>query len=202
MARPRKTQETAPQIVDDVDDVVLTIQDDEEVFFDPEEESFTDADIQAVADEIIKEANKAPSTIANAVPDLSAQVEEMFKTLRVLQDKVDRLLLRDDPSKVLYVLAADVTEGFSNITALIEKIPAKTAPVSAAPKEEAASPRDLVKESIRACLKQLAAGKSYSVPPVVEALKKKVDATAEEVLQVLKGQTDLIKIADGRLHRI
>ena len=209
MARPRKTQETepkAPTIVD-TEEVVFSIEEDEPEF-DLDEETFSDADIQKAAEAILHEANVHPSANVSTDTAVLDSIKKISSAVALLNDKVDSLIMRDDPSKILYVLSDAVDElkssqegqdkNILDILSILKSAPDKTLSDK---KEEPTAPSGNVRQ-IRDCLVQLSPGRSYGEPAVITGLQKRVSLDRNQIHRILLAQTDIIKIEDGMIVRV
>lgn len=104
-----------PTIVED--EVTFDLSSDTDIEFDIAEESFSDADIQAVADEIIKDATRSNTEPAQ----MTSSDDGLYQVVAALSNKVDKLVLHSESTKGIkeeaykkILLLSDVLEGIDD----------------------------------------------------------------------------------------
>jgi hypothetical protein len=223
MARPKKTQETAPRIVEK-DQVVLTIrdEDDDVPVFEEDEEQFNEHDLEEITEiaaKIVGETREAVSKTAqsavrtdNNLAEVMRALDALTKSFTALSNKVDSLVMRDDPSKILYTLDEVIEEKFSTLLSSIESVGSLTAPVYPAPPKLTAS-RDLdeilskappkeVVDKIRKWVGTIPSGKSASLDTVTVEIGKRLGMDPRLVHGVIQSQEDIVKISNGKIYSL
>lgn len=226
MARPKKTQDVKPQIVDEESISLVLAEDDEVPNFEEEEENFNERDL----DEITEIAAKIVTDTRESVPKSTSETsrlessvesfrEEVTRTVGVIisaltsiSNKVDSLILRDDPSKILYTMDASIEEKLSIISCRLDALEKSTAPIipltpppTASPALDAMlaklPPKEVV-DKIRKWLGAIPKGKSAALDTVTKEIGKRLDMDPREVHGIIQVQEDIVKVTNGKIYSI
>lgn len=215
MARPRKTQETMPQIVDEESSFSISEVEDETPVFDEDEENFNAKDLEEItmiAEKIVSENREVSSTrgktdesrIENLIEsfreEITSALDSLNSAFAALSNKVDSLILREDTSKSV----ARIVTIFDDLVPLIERIEDRmSSPALQAPKASSTPSKSFNEEEVekvRKWVRTIPKGKSASLSTVVSEIDKRLNLGATAIETIIAAQTDIVKVADGRIH--
>lgn len=229
MARPKKTQEVAPKIVEDDESFSLSLsEEDEAPVFDESEEQFNEKDLEEIteiAEKIVAKAREdvdvSDSYVSKKV-NIESLLEEFKKEVAVsisgvlsaisgikdsiseLSSQVEDLTRRDDPAKILSYIASTVdynTESLSKIVSSVSSTRVESPVVVEDTKQNFS--QDIV-DKVRKWVSTIPKGKSASLNTVVTEINKRLNIGIESVLEVIKSQSDIVRVdtSEGRIYSI
>jgi len=127
-----------------------------------------------------------------------------------ISEKLDKILLRDDPSKILYVLNSLVEEKFAEVLDRLNNTSVSSPTVNKSPSYIATAGTEVIEETfpketvdkIRKWLSTIPSGKTASFDTVVSEIDKRIGLGHDCVSKIIVNQTDMVKISNGRIHSL